>query len=60
MKNYVNLYLDLNIFLNLWKSRKLTLFGKIQTLETFGISKFTYLCSSIVILNNILKEIEHA
>ena len=31
--------------LNLWKSRNLTLFGKIQILKTFGISKFTYLFS---------------
>ena len=33
--------------LNLWKSRNLTLFGKIQILKTFGISKCTYLFSSI-------------
>lgn len=44
--------------LNLWKSRKLTLLGKIQILKTFGISKFTYLFSSVVIPSRIIEEIE--
>ena len=44
--------------LNLWKSRNLTLFGKIQILKTFGISKFTYLFSSTIIPTKIALEIE--
>ena len=57
-ENFNKLLAELKRSLNLWKARKLTLLGKIQILKTFGISKFTYLFSSITIPNRISAEIE--
>ena len=52
------LLLSLTRQLNLWKIRNLSLFGKIQILKSFGISKFIYLFSSILMPDWVVKEME--
>ena len=54
----VELMSGLRKLLNLWKIRKLTLFGKILILKTLGISKFIHFFASIIIPKKIVKEIE--
>ena len=44
--------------LNSWKRRNLTLYGKINIIKTFGLSKLIYNASVLVIPENFVKEIE--
>ena len=57
-QNMRNMLLSLRQELNVWKQRNLTLFGKIQIIKSFGISKFIYLFSSVLIPTWVVKEIE--
>ena len=50
--------LSLRRELNVWKQRNLTLFGKIQIIKSFGVSKFIYLFSSVSIPSWVVKEID--
>ena len=42
---------------NIWKSRNLTLLGKIQIVKTFIISQFLYTCSVITMPSKYFKEV---
>ena len=48
---------DLELQLNLWKSRYLSLKGKVLLVKTLGISKYLFLAKVIHIPNKIKKEI---
>ena len=43
---------------NCWKRRNLTLYGKINIVKTFGLSKPIYNSSVLVIPENLIKEID--
>ena len=45
--------------LNCWKIRHLTLFGNINIVETFRLSKLIYNSSALVIPGNLIQEIEN-
>jgi len=49
---------NLEKMLNSWKRRNLTLYGKINIVKTFGLSKLIYNASVLVIPENFIKEIE--
>ena len=49
---------SLQFILNMWKMRNLTIFGKIQIIKSFGISKFMYLFSSVILPKWFLKKME--
>ena len=48
---------NMKIVLNSWKRRKLSLFGKVQIIKTFGMSQFSYILNSTAIKNNTIQEI---
>ena len=47
---------SLRTVLNSCKNRKLSFFGKVQIIKTFGISQFTYIMSNIAIGDAELQE----
>ena len=46
----------LELALNGWKARKLTYYGKISVIKTFGISQLLYSANSIHVPNYVLKD----
>ena len=49
---------DIEITLKKWKNRNLSLFGRVQILKTFGLSKLILPASTIVIPKDIVKKID--
>ena len=56
-RNLLSLIGGLQNVISLWKSRGLTLAGKIQIFKTFGISKFLYLSTMTNIPKSIIEEV---
>ena len=56
--NFVEKIKNLEKTLNCWKRRNLTLYGKINIVKTFGLSKLIYNSSVLVVPENLIKEIE--
>ena len=56
-KNTVKRLKDIKTIINLWKSRNLSLIGKIQIIKTFLISKFQYYMSVNHLKKETIKEI---
>ena len=56
--NFVEKIKNLEKTLNCWKRRNLTLYGKINIVKTFGLSKLIYNSSVLVVPVNLIKEIE--
>ena len=46
----------MELVLNGWKARKLTYYGKILVIKTFGISQLLYSANSIHVKNNVVKD----
>ena len=56
--NFAEKIRNLEKTLNTWKKRNLTLYGKINVVNTFGLSKLIYNASVPVIPEHLIKEIE--
>ena len=56
--NFVPKPNNLRTILNLWKTRHLTLAGKILLIKTFGLSQFIFLASVISVPNYIIQKVE--
>ena len=56
--NWLNKIERVRNILNNWKRRELSLFGKIQLIKTFAISQFVLPATSLVVPQNIIKDIE--
>ena len=56
--NFAEKIRNLEKTLNSWKRRNLTLYGKINIVKTFGLSKLIYNTSVLVIPENFVKEID--
>ena len=56
--NFIEKIKNLEKTLNCWKRRNLTLYGKINIVKTFGLSKLIYNSSVLVIPENLIKEID--
>ena len=56
--NFAENIRNLEKTLNTWKKRNLTLYGKINVVNTFGLSKLIYNASVLVISEHFIKEIE--
>jgi len=57
--NFAEKIRNLEKTLNSWKRRNLTLYGKINIVKTFGLSKLIYNASVLVIPENFIKETEN-
>lgn len=44
--------------LNLWKSRNLSLLGRIQIVKTFGLSKFLFITNMVAVPKDVINKIE--
>ena len=56
--NFAEKIRNLEKTLNIWKKRNLTLYGKINIVKTFGLSKLIFNASVLVIPEHFIKEIE--
>ena len=45
--------------LDLWKMRKLSIFGKVLIVKTFGVSNFSFLATVVYIPTEIVKRINN-
>ena len=58
IRNWYEKLDDIEITLKKWKDRNLSLFGRVQILKTFGLSKLILPASTIVIPKDIVKKID--
>uniref|UniRef100_A0ABM0MSU2 Uncharacterized protein LOC102804495 n=1 Tax=Saccoglossus kowalevskii TaxID=10224 RepID=A0ABM0MSU2_SACKO len=48
---------NMKMIFNSWKRRKLSLFGKVLIIKTFGISQFSYILNSITLKKQTIQEV---
>ncbi|RUA06759.1 MAG: hypothetical protein DSY43_01270 [Gammaproteobacteria bacterium] len=57
-QNYKRIFTNFQTILSLWKSRNLTLYGKIQVLRSLALPKLLYVCSVLHVPEDFIKIIE--
>ena len=58
-QNWLNKLDEMQKLLDNWRSRDLTLFGRVTIVKVLGLSKFTYLAQNTDIPDNIIAKISH-
>jgi len=58
-KNWNNKVTKIENILNMWKSRTLTLYGKVTVLKTLIMSQITYCATSLVVPENIIVKLNN-
>ncbi len=55
-RNYTENVNNIELTLNIWKQRQLSILGKVQIIKTVGISKLLFVCNMTIVPDKIIKE----
>ena len=55
-RNYTENINNIEIMLNIWKQRQLSILGKVQIIKTYGISQIIFVCNMLTVPQNVIKE----
>ena len=54
--NYTENVKNMEITLNIWKQRLLSILGKVQIIKTIGVSKLLFVCNMTIVPDSVIKE----